>query len=754
MGNAKLKDEDQNGIFEDELPAGSTLMHGQYTIDRFLNAGGFGITYAARDSLDRKVVIKECFPGAFCRRSHALVNARSRAHKTELQSIVRLFVQEARSLAKLNHPNIVGVHQVFEENNTAYMALDFVEGRDLLEVIEDGIVDLTPELTTSILRKVLDAVEFIHSQGMLHRDISPDNILLDNNMEPVLIDFGAAREQATKQSRVLSALRVVKDGYSPQEFYISGSEQGPYSDLYALGASFYHLITKELPPNSQARLAAIASGESDPYQPAMWRVNGYSVDFLAALDKSLEVLPKDRISKASDWIAMLDGQMAVPAKAAPEPEPAPEDRPVDTAPVAPRAAPAVKSEPKKKKSKMGLLLASVAAVAIVGVFAANQVNQGVPAGGSAEDNATETALSDPATPQLPSDPVATDPAVPQSQAPETIKSPSLFVDVAPFPSGAEEANAGPSPSGTLTLPAILEPDLVSTAPRRISEPFGPDLLPGAAQTANPEAAPPILAVETSKPPKLRRRLPVPEFQAALPVQGFDSTGRFFRISPPDTLGVIDPDILRTFAPVLATLPIDEVPVVDTALPAEPVDPKPVVLPPISGLVSEWTLELPYDGLFEAADGETRIFAINGIPVADKAAFDAAIQETEVLGDSAFVEVAVSIGASLFTQSEQIWQLPVSRTVKLANGMEFRTQFENDQWVTRVAEVSNDLRLDLEVGDVVFGNLVTSEAINTRDALSDMMRREIEAGQTNFVFAISRDGNNWAVSFTYNPQSNG
>ena len=126
MGNAKLKDEVEDEAFADELKPGSTLMHGQYTIEGFLNAGGFGITYNARDSLDRRVVIKECFPGAFCRRSTALVTARSRAHQNELSSIVRLFVQEARSLAKLDHPHIVGVHQVFEENNTAYMALDFI----------------------------------------------------------------------------------------------------------------------------------------------------------------------------------------------------------------------------------------------------------------------------------------------------------------------------------------------------------------------------------------------------------------------------------------------------------------------------------------------------------------------------------------------------------------------------------------------------------------------------------------------------
>ncbi|MEP3636435.1 MAG: protein kinase [Paracoccaceae bacterium] len=361
MGNAKLKDEfDDKDEFADELKPGSTLMHGQFTIERFLNAGGFGITYEARDSLDRRVVIKECFPGAFCRRSKALVSARSRAHQSELGSIVRLFVQEARSLAKMNHPNIVGVHQVFEENNTAYMALDFVDGRDLLDIIEDPKDGLTPDEVKNILRKTLDAVEFIHEQGILHRDISPDNILLDADKNPVLIDFGAAREEATQKSRVLSALRVVKDGYSPQEFYIAGSDQGAYSDLYALGASFFHLLTDELPPNSQARLSAVASGDPDPYVPLKGRIKGYDDAFLSAIDKSLAILPKDRIASAGDWIDMIEGRAVSEGAAA--------------LAAKKKAKPEVVAGPVGPKSRKGMLLATAAIVGLVAIGASTQLN--------------------------------------------------------------------------------------------------------------------------------------------------------------------------------------------------------------------------------------------------------------------------------------------------------------------------------------------------------------------------------------------
>jgi serine/threonine protein kinase len=352
--------------FADELAPGTTLLHGQYTIDSFLNAGGFGITYLARDSLDRKVVIKECFPGAFCRRSRYVVQARSRAHQNEFRSVVRLFVQEARNLSKLNHPNIVGVHQVFEDNDTAYMALDFVDGHDLLDVIEDPTRRLTPAQIKTCLIGLLDAVGCIHAQGILHRDISPDNILISNDMHPVLIDFGAAREEASKQSRVLSAMRVVKDGYSPQEFYIAGSDQSPSSDLYALAASFYHVISGVVAPNSQSRLAAIASGEPDPYPKLEGRIDGYDSAFLAAIDKALAILPKDRLQSAQDWLAMMGGQTVAQPAAAPASQTKSSQTPASQTPAA-------------SKRPVGLIAAGLVAVAVLGgVLAMNTGSAALP----------------------------------------------------------------------------------------------------------------------------------------------------------------------------------------------------------------------------------------------------------------------------------------------------------------------------------------------------------------------------------------
>jgi serine/threonine protein kinase len=289
----------------DELRPGTKLLHGQYEITEFLNNGGFGITYLAKDSLQRTVVIKECFPGAFSRRSATLVRARSRAHTAELKSVVKLFINEARNLSVLQHPNIVGVHQVFEDNETAYMAIDFIDGSDLLDLIDDKSVTFTPDDIVRITKKLISAVGYIHLNNMLHRDISPDNVLINPDGDPVLIDFGAARVQASKQSRTLTALRVVKDGYSPQEFYIAGSEQGAWSDLYALGATLYHLITGDTPVNGQERLAALAEGRPDPQPKLVDLVTGYPNGFLATIDAAMKTLPKERIQSAEEWLDLI-----------------------------------------------------------------------------------------------------------------------------------------------------------------------------------------------------------------------------------------------------------------------------------------------------------------------------------------------------------------------------------------------------------------------------------------------------------------
>ena len=299
----------------DELLPGTSLFHGQYRITRFINSGGFGITYLAKDSLDRDVVIKECFSSTFCRRTETRVRARSQSTRDQMARIVKSFLNEARSLAGLKHPNIVGVHQVFEDNDTAYMALDYIRGHDLLEVIDEKKAVLSPDQIVTITGKLVSAIAYIHGRGLLHCDISPDNIFLNTEDEPILIDFGAARRSAAGEALKYSGLSVVKDGYSPHELYAAGGNSGPWSDIYSLAASLYHAITGRAPDNCQTRLAAMAEKRPDPCRPLAGRMAGYPAGFLESIDRAMAVVPAARFQRAEDWQRCL-------------PQPEPKDRKV------------------------------------------------------------------------------------------------------------------------------------------------------------------------------------------------------------------------------------------------------------------------------------------------------------------------------------------------------------------------------------------------------------------------------------------
>lgn len=290
----------------DELAPGRTLLYGQYTIERHLIDGGFGMTYLARDSLDRRVVIKECFPCSICRRVDGEVRPRKQAYQEQYQNVIRSFLREALRLAKFEHPNIVKVHQVFQENNTAYIAMDYVDGMDLLSMLDIDPGRLTDAVIETILRETLHALKYVHDMGMLHRDISPDNLLLDAEDNLTLIDFGAAREDATKQSRALSTVMSVKDGYSPHEFYYTDGVQRASSDLYSVGATFYHLISGVAPPDCQKRVAALTSDLPDPFRPLSEGDWSFDKRFLRAIDKALSIPQKDRFASADDWLAYLD----------------------------------------------------------------------------------------------------------------------------------------------------------------------------------------------------------------------------------------------------------------------------------------------------------------------------------------------------------------------------------------------------------------------------------------------------------------
>ena len=293
---------------------GTELLQGQYLIQWRLRSGGFGITYVARDSLERQVVIKECFPADLCKRVGVTVQPASSELTLQFSAIKNQFIREARQMAQLVHPNIVAVHQVFEENNTAYMALDQIDGIDLVSLVENEPERITNSLVRSVLRQSLKAINFIHGKGLLHSDISPDNIMMDSKGHLTLIDFGAARECEGKNR---STVIAVKDGYSPFEFYDPEGVHGYCSDLYSLAATLYYLAVGTPPPSSEERMAAIKAGKKDPYVPLTTRKSGLITrkdsQIFSTVDHALSMDKADRYDSVAAWAKDLVEQQKMVA---------------------------------------------------------------------------------------------------------------------------------------------------------------------------------------------------------------------------------------------------------------------------------------------------------------------------------------------------------------------------------------------------------------------------------------------------------
>ncbi len=236
------------------LPAGSVLA-GQYVIDKVLGQGGFGITYAATDhKTDTKVAVKEFFPESMATRTQSVsVTPFSGDIGESFQYGKTCFLQEAETLAQfIGNENIVKIHCYFEENGTAYFVMDFVEGTSFDRYIKDKGGKISYEETEKYLIPVMDALHAVHNKGIVHRDVTPDNIYITKDGVVKLLDFGAARYSLGDKSRSLDV--VLKHGFAPKEQYTRRGRQGPFTDVYALGATFYFALTGKRPPDSIERL--------------------------------------------------------------------------------------------------------------------------------------------------------------------------------------------------------------------------------------------------------------------------------------------------------------------------------------------------------------------------------------------------------------------------------------------------------------------------------------------------------------------
>ncbi len=282
------------------LPVGTRLAE-DYRIERILGAGGFGITYLAEETpLARLVTIKEYFPVDFAvRDGNQAAQPRSQDCTGDYQWGLDRFLDEARTLARFNHPNIVRVYRFFRENNSGFMVLHYEDGKSFKAWLKSlGRAPRQHELDR-VVPPLLDALALIHASDYLHRDIAPDNIIIRTDGSPVLIDFGSARSDIAQHSRTVSAL--VKPGYSPYEQYATtGRQQGPWTDIYSLAATLYQAVTGKRPPDSPSRMV---EDELVPARDAA--ISAYRPGFLAAIDAALALDVTARPRSVDDWRKQL-----------------------------------------------------------------------------------------------------------------------------------------------------------------------------------------------------------------------------------------------------------------------------------------------------------------------------------------------------------------------------------------------------------------------------------------------------------------
>lgn len=335
-----------------------------YQIDRVLGQGAFGITYLAHDiNLQRHVAIKEYLPTELAvRDGDQCVYAVSSEHAEQYESGLARFISEARTLARFEHPNIVRVLNVFEANGTAYMVMSYEEGESLKQRIARRGTLEEQELLHIVL-PVMDGLEKIHAAGFIHRDIKPANIFIRRNGSPVLLDFGSARQAL--HARTTTLTNFVSPGYAPIEQYASKSDkQGPWTDIYGLGATMYKAVTGRAPPPAVDRSDSIVQEEHDTYTSTAEVVGqSYSKALLGAIDHAMAFKTHERPRSVREWREEFEPGIEA---AAPKPETDPATQFVPqteaaTRGVTPTAPTVIAQAPRRSKARLvagGLLAAA------------------------------------------------------------------------------------------------------------------------------------------------------------------------------------------------------------------------------------------------------------------------------------------------------------------------------------------------------------------------------------------------------------
>lgn len=532
----------------DALPAGTRL--GGYQIIEVLGRGGFGIVYLALDSsLQRQVAIKEYFPAELAMRcDDGQVWMKPGADPAAYGAGMKAFLNEAKMLARFDHPSLARVHTFWEENRSAYMVMPYYEGRTLGDVLAEMSGPPDEAWLRSLLAPLLSALSTLHNAQCLHLDISPDNILVLADGRPVLLDFGVASRLATDKTMPLTAL--LNPAYAPIEQYSESAnlQQGPWSDIYAL-AGVLHFAIAGVPP-ARATVRAV----EDPQRPLAETVAAraqqfpglsYSSTFLAAIDKALAVRPRDRPRGAAEFSLLLDH--APPPAPSPAPHAAPHTaghgpdafdfaaatggRPRGAGPAAPEAwlaAEPMDAPPRPTRSRAPMWIASLALVGLAAAgwtwlqrqpsFATITVGDLPPAVVANIPQPVAEGAS--AVTPLPAEPTATGPAA-SAVAPAASAAASAAVVAQAAPAAAPPASAAatasapapaPARQATAARPAPAKAERVAKA----AAPRVPPTLP-ATEAAAADEAPKAAPEREAEPPPAPARKPPPKSTAsALP----------------------------------------------------------------------------------------------------------------------------------------------------------------------------------------------------------------------------------------------
>ena len=334
------------------LPTNAVLS-ASYRILRVVGTGGFGITYEAEDiNLGTMVAIKEYYPVEFGERDSTMsVRPKSERHKQTFEWGRSTFLQEARTLARFEHASIVRVTRVFEAHDTAYMVMRLEKGESFKAWLKNLKRPPTQEELDALLHPLLDALELMHAADFLHRDIAPDNVIVRPDGTPVLLDFGSARRAVAEASHSLTG--IVKAGYSPPEQYSSdGRLQGPWTDVYALGAMLYHAVTGRPPDEATLRFDRdrMVSATTNP-------MGRFRPSFLSAIDACLRVKQSERPQSVAELRPLLLGPISRVKLRAFQSAAAPPERPMTQA---------IASAGRNPRNWM---LAAVVLVAMAGAYA-------------------------------------------------------------------------------------------------------------------------------------------------------------------------------------------------------------------------------------------------------------------------------------------------------------------------------------------------------------------------------------------------